>query len=342
MARGAIRDIRSELNERLKQLITHPKYAKICKFHEINFGNDQSQVIQLSHIDLFVTFDGAGTKRARTGKERTQVHLLFGGLHEYWAGSPMITFMILDIGFTDKNLITKKAMRRYVVDFIEQHIHHKVFTINILQNTKRFQAMLHVDINADRPAIDGFSGVLGHNSWAPVSDIVIYDVNKNTKQFIDVLSPTFTIQSIASEHTYSWEIKQGKMPSNRVRVHIADIPGFEQELKQKYNELHQTHFIDYDHKPLDVKSKEYKQFQTKHKHRKDYAHNVLGIPVVYTPSWFVLFGKLYDVLHFGIVKSGKIMSIVATQILLLERVDIQPFIDIYLKSKVSVSFGKQW
>eukprot|EP01083_Nonionella_stella_P013975 39316_1 len=36
------------------------------------------------------------------------------------------------------------------------------------------------------------------------------------------------------------------------------------------------------------------------------------------------------------------MSIVATQILLLERVDKQPFIDIYLKSKVSVSFGKQW
>eukprot|EP01083_Nonionella_stella_P086719 241093_1 len=89
------------------------------------------------------------------------------------------------------------------------------------------------------------------------------------------------------------------MPQNSVRVHISDIPGFEDELKRLVNQLDEKHSVDYDNKPY-KKSALYREWHRKHEQRKEYAHSVLGIPFVYPPCWFMLMSRLYDVLHFGL------------------------------------------
>ncbi len=90
VALAATRNIKMELDKRTKQLVTHPNYSKICKFHEINFINYPGDIVILPFIELFITFDGAESGNSRAGNDRTQVHLLFGGLHKYFAGLVML------------------------------------------------------------------------------------------------------------------------------------------------------------------------------------------------------------------------------------------------------------
>ncbi len=96
MAFGAARNIKLELDKRTKQLVTHPNCAKICKFHEINFIDYPGDTVTLPFIELFITFDGAETSNSQAGNDRTQVHLLFGGLHKYFAGLVMLTMICMN------------------------------------------------------------------------------------------------------------------------------------------------------------------------------------------------------------------------------------------------------
>eukprot|EP01084_Bolivina_argentea_P232080 391222_1 len=54
--------------------------------------------------------------------------------------------------------------------------------------------------------------------------------------------------------------------------------------------------------------------------------------------------RLYDVLHFGIVKSGRMMGHVKNEIMCLEltTTDKEPFINVFVESNVKVSFGRKW
>ncbi len=64
----------------------------------------------------------------------------------------------MDIAFPDKRKITKKAIEKYVIDVVEEHIQNKRFTMNILNGTKTLSFTLTVNVNADRPAINGLEG----------------------------------------------------------------------------------------------------------------------------------------------------------------------------------------
>ncbi len=87
VAQGSvIKSIRNELFKRLRQLITSPKYEPICKIHESKFVNAPETTIDVGTYELAVTWDGKTTKGCRAGNNRTQVHLLFGGLQKYFAG----------------------------------------------------------------------------------------------------------------------------------------------------------------------------------------------------------------------------------------------------------------
>ncbi len=58
----------------------------------------------------------------------------------------------------------------------------------------------------------------------------------------------------------------------------------------------------------------------------------------------IILSRLYDVLHFGIVKSGKIMQIIVAEISLLHLVNRIFLINVYHDEKngVKATFGKTW
>ncbi len=65
----------------------------------------------------------------------------------------------MDIAYPDKHKPTKKALKKYVIDVVEKHIQNKRFTIDILGGSKTLSFTFWVQINADRPAINGLEGV---------------------------------------------------------------------------------------------------------------------------------------------------------------------------------------
>eukprot|EP01084_Bolivina_argentea_P114416 203695_1 len=56
--KGTVRNIATELNKRLKELITDPAFAKLSKIHESKFKNAVETHIDLGKYELAITFDG--------------------------------------------------------------------------------------------------------------------------------------------------------------------------------------------------------------------------------------------------------------------------------------------
>eukprot|EP01083_Nonionella_stella_P242605 846109_1 len=76
VAIATTRNIQKSILKRLTQLATDPDFARISKFHELNYINNPQTIITFPRFELAITFDGAGTQHSRPGNDRTQAHIL--------------------------------------------------------------------------------------------------------------------------------------------------------------------------------------------------------------------------------------------------------------------------
>ena len=334
-------DLKATFRKRLNQLILHDKFKIAAKFHQSRFAGPEyanQQRIDLGTLFFFYGWDGTSTSSMRGYKSRTRCQIYFGGLEDGFACSPRFCFVAIDIVLSDKHNLTKKAMKQFVIEYVQELKEHTV----TIQGGKTWHAALRFEPIGDLPALDGLKGALGFNSWCSISNIVLFDPVSGSHEFIDTLRATAKPKALKVDHVYSSQVAEALNGQKQFRVHIADVPGLVDTLKAQTRRLQQEHPVDYDNIPPDGSAAR-KRHDSAHRRRKMCAEKTLRMPFVRVPLWPLISSKNYDVLHFILVKSQHCLVSIADEIQLFrsdESIDL--LVNVYLHSKLSASVGEQW